>query len=266
MASAKLIVAPSKASVGSALSFQIVQACQEAVTTRGAFTLALSGGSLPSFLQKLSSAFSERGIDPQWSKWHVLLADERCVVSTDSDSNLGAIRTSFTSTVPIPVDQIYGIDEVLLSKSTQAVALSYEENVVKPLLEKSGGKLDCVLLGFGPDGHTCSLFPGSPLLLEQTRLVAPIDDSPKPPPSRITFTLPLLNNMSRKIIFCGAGSSKSPILKAVFETELKCLDEDVGEAKIYDAQLTDPAPYPCGMVRPESLIWVVDADAANEIV
>lgn len=124
--------------------------------------------------------------------------------------------------------------------------------------------------GFGPDGHTCSLFPNHPLLLEENAFVASIDDSPKPPPSRITLTFPIINKLSRKVIFCGAGSTKSAILTDIFgeSSELACFAaSNVEGAKAYDATLNDPAPYPCGMVRPQgkgSLVWVVDADAAKE--
>mmetsp|Transcript_22980 Transcript_22980/g.41256 ORF Transcript_22980/g.41256 Transcript_22980/m.41256 type:complete len:290 (-) Transcript_22980:138-1007(-) len=271
---AKLLVAPSKTFVGSVLHNPIVQSCQSALQSRDAFTIALSGGSLPSFLQALPHSFQQAGVDPQWEKWHVLLADERCVVSTDADSNLGAILSNFVNAVPIPKSQVYGIDEALLSKSTDAVAAAYEQKVVRPLLEKCGGMIDCVVLGFGPDGHTCSLFPSHPLLTEETRFVAPIDDSPKPPLSRITLTFPVLNKLSRKIIFCGAGSSKRPILKAVFGNAIEVMGEPIEQivvgAKAFEVEMTDPAPYPCGMVRTEqggdSLVWVVDADAAEEAI
>mmetsp|Transcript_10656 Transcript_10656/g.22909 ORF Transcript_10656/g.22909 Transcript_10656/m.22909 type:complete len:296 (+) Transcript_10656:187-1074(+) len=268
---AKLLIAPSKSSVGGVLSNPIVQSCQAALASRDIFTIALSGGSLPSFLQALPQSFQQAGIDPQWDKWHVLLADERCVVSTDDDSNVKAIRSNFTAVVPIPESQVYGIEEGLLSESTEAVAVSYEEKVVKPLLERCGGMIDCAVLGFGPDGHTCSLFPNHPLLTETSRLVAPIDDSPKPPPSRITLTFPVLNQQSRQIVFCGAGASKQPILKAVFGNAVEITEDSIGQAvsgaKAFTVEMVDPAPYPCGMARTEkggdSLVWVVDADAAD---
>jgi len=232
----------------------------------------LSGGSLPAFLQALPAAFEKAGVEPQWDKWHVLLADERCVVVTDAESNLGAIQKNFTSKVPIPEDQVYGIDESLLSKSTDAVAVHYEEKVVNPLLEKCGGMLDVSVLGFGPDGHTCSLFPGHALLEEHSLLVAPIEDSPKPPPCRITLTFPVLNKMSRQVIFCGAGAGKAPILQAVFGDAAELTEDGIGKtvdgAKAVEIVMNDPAPYPCGMVRTEkggdSLIWVADADATKE--
>ena len=125
--------------------------------------------------------------------------------------------------------------------------------------------------GFGPDGHTCSLFPNHLLLNESTFLVASIDDSPKPPPSRITLTFPVLNKLSRKVIFCGAGASKSPILKAVFgqaTPSTNSIEDKVEGGTVFEATMNNPAPFPCGMVRTvhgmDTLIWVVDADAAAD--
>ena len=264
---AKLLIAPD-GKVDKVLADPIIQSCKLALQSRDVFTIALSGGSLPSLLQTLPQSFHEAGVDPQWKKWHVLLADERCVVSTDADSNVGSIQANFTNHVPIPKHQVYGIDETLLNNSLDA-ATAYEEQVVKPLTEKCDGMLDCAVLGFGPDGHTCSLFPGHTLLSEHTRLVAPIDDSPKPPPSRITLTFPVLNKLSRQVIFCGAGSSKRPILKDVFGYSREILGDPIGQidgARALNVEMIDPPPYPCGMVRPEqqgrdSLVWVVDRDA-----
>lgn len=73
-------------------------------------------------------------------------------------------------------------------------------------------RFDALILGVGPDGHTCSLFPGHKLCEETSVWVAPISDSPKPPPNRITFTFPILNN-ARYCAFIAIGSSKADILK-----------------------------------------------------
>jgi 6-phosphogluconolactonase len=93
--------------------------------------------------------------------------------------------------------------------------------------------------------------------------VAPIDDSPKPPPKRITLTLPVLNKNTNHIIFCGTGDSKRPILQKVFQDggEKMLSESSEGVAK-YSVTMTEPPPYPCAMVRPiRSLTWIVDQDA-----
>lgn len=271
---ALLVVAASKAVVPPHLNGAIVQVCNESIQARGSFTVALSGGSLPSFLGTMKEAFASAGVDPQFGKWHIILADERCVPITDADSNLGEIKEKFLAHVSeIPASQVYGINEAKLQESADAVATDYEK-VLSKVLEHSGGKLDCAVLGFGPDGHTCSLFPDHPLLLS-TRPVASIEDSPKPPPKRITLTFPVLNTKTRHVIFCGAGASKSPILQKVFASVVK--KEDGAEYSIadgvrYTATLASPPPYPCAMVVPQTedeekntLTWIVDADAMKDV-
>lgn len=72
---AKLIAT---SAIGPILSEYIIECCTKALASNDVFTIALSGGSVPTFLSELPNYCNERGIDPQWSKWHVLLADERC--------------------------------------------------------------------------------------------------------------------------------------------------------------------------------------------
>ena len=101
--------------------------------------------------------------------------------------------------------------------------------------------------------------------------VAPIEDSPKPPPERITLTFPVLNVLTRHVIVCGAGNSKSPICTKVFEKIASKQPKE--KMTCYTATLTTPAPYPCSMVRPSTndasvpntLTWVVDADAMEGV-
>ena len=104
---------------------------------------------------------------------------------------------------------------------------------------------DLVLLGMGPDGHAASLFPGHPLVDEVGSLVAPITDSPKPPPERITLTLPVIN-AAKAVFFVCTGAGKAENL-----------------AKILSG--AEP-PLPAGRVKPAagSLAWFVDDDAVAE--
>ena len=265
--SPSLLVAPSKAELPPVLCNSIVKIASEAISKNGMFSIALSGGSLPKFLVYLPQAFEQQGLEPNWDSWHVFLADERCVPIDHEDSNLKAINTHFLDKVGVPKSQIYGIDAELTDKleaSAEKEAITKEiadkyETVLKTVLP-APHTLDLAVLGFGPDGHTCSLFPGHALLKEMNTFVAPIVDSPKPPPCRITLTLGFLNEHTEHIIVCGAGASKNPIIQAVFD--FGDSDEKKEDAACLLPKLASPPPYPCSMVTPQkSLTWVVDADA-----
>ena len=106
--------------------------------------------------------------------------------------------------------------------TVEDAAKEYESEMMKRLPSMS---LDLALCGMGPDGHTCSLFPGHPLLDEKTALIAPITDSPKPPPSRITMTFPLLAK-SRTIVFVVTGKKEKFVIHSRLLTPLPHLIND----------------------------------------
>ncbi|TFK30650.1 6-phosphogluconolactonase [Coprinopsis marcescibilis] len=191
----------------------VTKAQREAIDKKGKFTIALSGGSLPKLLRGLIGNTAVR-----WKNWHVYYVDERVVPLDDPDSNHRSCTEHLFSKVDIPREQIYTIDPNLLDDLDE-LADSYEKELIREFAQKDAARFpvfDLILLGMGPDGHTASLFPGHELLSEGDRWVAYLEDSPKPPPKRITFTYPVINHASR-IAFVAAGAEKAETLRQILD-------------------------------------------------
>jgi 6-phosphogluconolactonase len=152
---------------------------RDAIGTHGRFACALPGGSVAeAFFPKLVAA----AVD--WKRVDVFWGDERAVPPTDPESNYGLARRLWLDHVPIDTARVHPIHGE--NPDLEAAAAAYAREVTAAL---GGRPLDLVLLGMGPEGHVCSLFPSHPALHEATRSVVAIRDSPKPPPERITLTL-----------------------------------------------------------------------------
>ncbi|KAI8049026.1 glucosamine-6-phosphate isomerases/6-phosphogluconolactonase-domain-containing protein [Syncephalis plumigaleata] len=236
-----------------ALADHVVKVAQEAIARHDRFTVAISGGSLPSQLSGLLQPAIRDTMD--WSRWHVFLADERLVPHNHADSNYRLIKEHLLDHVPIPASQVYPVNEALLKEPEEA-ADDYMKVLQRVFAAKDAVKFpvfDLILLGMGPDGHTCSLFPGHELLDERIAWAASITDSPKPPPERITLTLPVLNHAHHATFVC-AGTSKRDALRRI-------LAKSAGE--------TDPAqhPLPAARVHPlhGRLVWILDHVAAEAL-
>ena len=157
----------------------------------GSRTLVLAGGTTPGRCYEILA-----GMEVEWGKVTVLFGDERCVQPDHPDSNYRMARETLLDRVaPATVHRMpaeLGPDEGAAEYSA----------VVSGLLP-----LDVVVLGVGEDGHTASLFPGHEVL-NATGLVAGVRNSPKPPPERVTLTLPALRG-ARQVIILATGAGKA---------------------------------------------------------
>jgi len=205
----------------------VIDAQNQALERHGRFRVAVSGGSLPktlgqALLRETTGASGEADT-VQFSKWDIFFADERCVPLDHEDSNYRLVKEELLDKIPDNVREgltVYPIDTKYLD-DIQEMADQYEQTLVSIFAARDSVRIpmfDLILLGCGPDGHTCSLFPGSPLLRETEAWILPISDSPKPPPKRITFSLPVASH-GIKIAFVAAGAGKKDILKKIFDTE-----------------------------------------------
>lgn len=239
-----LVSFPTTDVLADSLAAFILKAQKDSLDKKGRFTIALSGSFLPQMLRGL---IGNPGV--KWDKWQVFYVDERVVPLDHPDSNHFACTSHLFSKVPIPADHIHTIDQALLN-DLEELSDAYEKELIREFAQKDSARFpifDLILLGMGPDGHTASLFPGHELLTEEDRWVAYLDDSPKPPPKRITFTLPVINHALR-VVFVAAGKEKT-------ETLSKVLDHP--ETGLPSARVKP--------VFPGQLFWFVDDAAAEKV-
>ena len=159
----------------------------------GARTLVLAGGTTPQRCYELLA-----DLEVEWGRVSVLFGDERCVRPDHPDSNYRMARESLLDRVaPATVYRM----PAELGPDKGAAEYSHVVAGVAPL--------GVVVLGVGEDGHTASLFPGHPALQAQGFTIG-IHDSPKPPPERVTLTLPALQTAHHVIVLAtGAGKAEA---------------------------------------------------------
>lgn len=225
------------------------------IERHGVFRVAVSGGSLPTLLAKALLAPGDGTAEdtPQFSSWDIFFADERVVPLDHEDSNYRLLKGELLDKIPAGLGRpkVHTIDTNHLDEEDpQETADLYQEDLLRSFAGKDSVRLpvfDLLLLGCGPDGHTCSLFPDHELLRERDAWVAAIGDSPKPPPKRITLTLPVVTHGMR-IAFVTTGEGKKEVLRRIFDTE-------------------EGRNLPCALVNAkgaEKVSWFTDSKATAE--
>lgn len=229
-----------------ALAEWITSLIEETLSRQEQFSLVLSGGNTPKKLHILlaSSPFKDR-ID--WKKIHVFFGDERAVPLDDERNNARMAFDTLLNKVPVPPEQIHIMDTDL---SPEAAAMEYEEE----LCEYFGTDIlpvktfDLVLLGMGDDGHTLSLFPGTPIIHEEKSWVSSFFLKSQNM-NRITLTKNIVNR-AKHIVFMISGKEKANALHEVVEG------------------VRNPDQYPAQVILPTSgeLHFFMDEAAASLLV
>ena len=217
----------------------ILELANAALADQGHFSFALAGGSTPRLVYKLLG-----GADLDWENIHLFWGDERCVPPDHPDSNYRMVRESLLEHIQIPQANIHRIYGEL---PPEQAAAQYERDLHN--FFPGDRSFDLVLLGMGTDGHTASLFPGSPALDIDKRWVAAVEHKGPPAPlvDRISLTLPAIN-AARNVTFLVSGAGKNKRIQDVLVAPP-------------DAKPLFPVQYI--RLRSGTLLWLLDQAAAG---
>ncbi|MGN6371592.1 MAG: 6-phosphogluconolactonase [Solirubrobacteraceae bacterium] len=174
---------------------EIARLLEQAREQRGVAHVALSGGGTPKRTYELLAQTLDG-----WDGVEVWFADERCVGPEDEQSNYRLAADTLLRPAAIPEERIH---RMLGELGPEHGASRYAEE----LRSLGGAPLDVAVLGIGPEGHIASLFPHHPAL-KATGPCVGVSDSPKPPPERITLTLPVLQAV-RHCLVIASGEEKA---------------------------------------------------------
>ena len=244
--SPEIHLSPNPKALAEEAARRFVALASAAIDARGRFVVALSGGSTPKVLLGLLAQRPYRDA-LAWDRIHFAWGDERCVPPDDAQSNYRMAHEALLAQVPPPASNIHRMPAE--NPDHEAAAAEYAATLTA-LFNLAGGDLprfDLIHLGLGTEGHTASLFPGSPALAERTRFVA----APwveKLDAHRITLTPPVLN-AAREVQFLAAGAEKAAIIHAILHAP------------------HDPNELPVQIVAPTDgrLVWLLDQAAASNL-
>jgi 6-phosphogluconolactonase len=200
------------------------------------FRVALAGGHTPAGMYH--EIVRQRPSSPAWTRLRFFFGYERAVAPDHADSNYRMARTTLFDHAPVVPSQVHRMPGE--QRPLEAAAAAYEAQLNREAL-------DLVLLGMGTDGHTCSLFPGDPVLLEAHRWVrattAPAGNAVR---ERLTITLPCIAS-ARQAWFLVSGADKARVVQRVLRMP------------------ADP-PLPAALVAAPQVVWYLDRAAGHALM
>jgi 6-phosphogluconolactonase len=229
-------------SLSKAAAALFVQRSQQAVRARDRFSVALAGGHTPERTYQLLAQPPLCNQVP-WAKVHVFWGDERCVPPDDPQNNARMARQALLDHVPIRESQVHPIR---CAGDAHRAAEAYE-GLLRTFFGNGSPVFDLVYLGLGENGHTASIFPGTPVVEERSRWAAEIYVAEQDM-WRVTLTAPLINQAAA-VAFLVAGATKARILQRVLEGRF------------------EPHRVPAQLIRPAdgTLLWMADREANQEL-
>lgn len=262
--SVRINIHPSFDVLAAATAARLITKLLDTQNERGEATVVLTGGTVGiATLKAVLDSPAYPAVD--WAKVNFWWGDERFLPSGDPDTNAQQARDALLSRIGVDPARVHPMGSADQFSDSEAAAVAYaqelaaaaaterndddgnEENLdTNALVWRTLPRFDVLLLGIGPDAHIASLFPEMAGIRVKDALVVGVQNSPKPPPSRVSLTLPAINS-AQEIWMVAAGSDKAGA---------------VGLALAGANPVQVPAAGPAGQVK---TLWLIDQEAAAKV-
>jgi 6-phosphogluconolactonase len=249
-APATVVVHADAALLAEAAAARLVTRLVDAQATRGRAHVVVTGGGVgTATLKALANTPARDAVD--WSAVDVWWGDERFLPTGDPDRNETQARDALLDHVPLDPARVHPMPALgePWGDDVDAAAAAYAEELraaARPEERLGVPTFDVVMLGVGPDGHVASLFPEHPALHEADRTVVGVRGSPKPPPVRISLTMPVIRSAG-EVWLLAAGAEKA--------TAVALALSGAGEVAV-------PA---AGAQGQRATLWLLDRSAAAKV-
>lgn len=240
-ATPRIEVHPDADALATSVAGELLTRLADAQAAGGVPQIVLTGGTIAEHIHREIARLSPSS-DVDWSRVVLWWGDERFEAPDSPDRNAGQARVALLDSVGVDPANVHEMPSTADAADVDSGAAAYAET----LRTLGASEFDVVMLGIGPDGHVASLFPRAAQLDVTDRTVVGVTDSPKPPPRRITFTLPTLKR-ARSVWFLASGEGKAGAIA-----------QAIGGADRHDI----PAS---GVTGRDETIWFLDRGAASRL-
>lgn len=255
----RVSIHPDSSVLMAAIAARLITKLVDVQDKHGSATVVLTGGSVGiGSLKAVASSAAAPAVD--WSKVDFWWGDERFVPKDSPDSNAVQAFDALLSHIPVDPERVHRVGSSDEFATPEDAAADYAERLRTAAADEHAAdmsddrseqpgklpRLDVVLLGVGPDAHVASLFPEQAGIREKELTVVGVRNSPKPPPERISLTLPAINTAS-EVWMVVAGEDKAGA---------------VGLALAGANPVQVPAAGPSGTSR---TLWLIDGNAASRV-
>ncbi|MFJ2817067.1 6-phosphogluconolactonase [Streptomyces sp. NPDC087294] len=246
----QLVVHRDKELMAEAAAARLITRIVDAQASRGSASVVLTGGRNGNgLLAALASAPARDAVD--WARLDLWWGDERFLPEGDPDRNVTQARAALLDSVPLDPERVHAMpaSDGPYGSDVEAAAEAYAAELARAARPEDHGPVpsfDVLMLGVGPDTHVASLFPELPAVRETERTVVGVHGAPKPPPTRVTLTLPAIR-AAREVWLLAAGEDKA----------------EAAEIALSGAgEIQAPAAGAYGRRR---TLWLLDAAAASRL-